>query len=85
MNNSKTLADFGQTVVRLRQQAGLTQSALAERCTKYKNQVASIEAGMVNPTLSMILVLAKALGVTPATLVGGSLDAADCRPAALDA
>lgn len=60
---------FGQSVRRARLQAGLTQVALAQRCPRFKSQIPQIEDGAVVPTLSMILVLAHALQVTPDLLL----------------
>ena len=60
---------FGQSVRRARLQAGLTQDGLAQRCTRFKKQIPDIEDGAVVPTLSMILVLAHALKITPDLLL----------------
>jgi transcriptional regulator with XRE-family HTH domain len=60
---------FGQNIRKLRLAAGLTQEALAQRCTKYKKQIPSIEDGSANVKLSMIFVLAQALEVDPSVLL----------------
>lgn len=60
---------FGRNVRRIRQQSGLTQDALARRCARFKKQIPAIEDGAVVPTLSMILVLARALEVPPDLLL----------------
>lgn len=62
---------FGQNVRRLRLQSGLTQDVLAQRCSRFKKQIPHIEAGRVVPTLTMIVVLATALGVQPHRLLVG--------------
>jgi transcriptional regulator with XRE-family HTH domain len=60
---------FSRNVRRLRLQAGITQQALAERCTKYQKQIPDIEDGTAQVNLSMIFVLAQALEVDPAVLL----------------
>jgi transcriptional regulator with XRE-family HTH domain len=60
---------FSQNVRRLRLEAGISQEALAERCTKYKKQIPKIEDGTATVNLSMIFVLAQALNVDPGTLL----------------
>lgn len=60
---------FGQNVRDLRQAAGLTQDMLAQRCTKYKQQIAQIEDGTARVNLSMIFVLSQALKVDPSRLL----------------
>lgn len=58
-----------QNVRRLRLKAGLTQQALAQHCSKYKKQIAQIEDGTAEVNLSMIFVVAQALGVDPSVLL----------------
>ena len=69
MTNHSMPQLFSENVRRLRMEAGLTQEALAARCTKYKKQIAKIEAGSAEVNLSMIYVLAQALNVAPGTLL----------------
>jgi transcriptional regulator with XRE-family HTH domain len=69
MTSSHTPALFSHNVQRLRLLAGLSQDALAERCSKYKKQIPKIEDGTAKVNLSMIYVLAQALNVDPATLL----------------
>jgi transcriptional regulator with XRE-family HTH domain len=73
MTNDSMPKLFSENVRRLRMEAGLTQEALAGRCTKYKKQIAKIEAGSAEVNLSMIYVLAQALNVAPGTLLKESL------------
>lgn len=63
------LTHFSQNVRRLRLDAQLSQAVLAERCTKYKKQIAQIENGSARVTLSMVYVLASALQVDPGQLL----------------
>jgi transcriptional regulator with XRE-family HTH domain len=62
---------FGQNVRCLRLQSGLTHDVLAQRCNRFKRQLAQIEEGTVMPTLTMIVVLASALEVAPHELLVG--------------
>ena len=71
MKNQITLAQFGRNVRHFRLAAGLTQDDLAQKCKHLKNEIPQLEAGDINPTLSMVIAIAQALGVEPATLVDG--------------
>ena len=66
---SKEGQKFGDTVRRLRKQAGLSQEALAERANLSADFVGFIERGENVPTLTTILQLARALGVQPSKIV----------------
>lgn len=55
---------FGKCVRELRQQAGLSQIELGERCGFYQTYLSRIERGLANPTLNAIEVLANSLGLT---------------------
>lgn len=59
---------LGVTVQRLRKQAGLTLSDLAQRCGISISAVSKIENGQVSPTYDTILRLAKGLEVAVADL-----------------
>ncbi len=76
MKHQITLANFGQNVRRLRLAAGLSEEDLAQKCKNLKYGVPQLEAGAVNPTLSMVVAIAQALGVDPGALVDGSPQAA---------
>jgi transcriptional regulator with XRE-family HTH domain len=54
---------FGSRLKELREAAGLTQDALAERARLNKFSVAKLEQGVREPTWATALTLAKALGV----------------------
>ena len=69
MHSETMLQIFSKNVRRLRLAAGLTQTALAERCSNYRQQIPRIEDGSANVTLMMIVALAQALGVEPGTLL----------------
>ena len=59
---------FGTRVRTLRQAAGLSQEAFADRCGFVRSYMSRIERGGANPSLDAIEVLADALGVKIATL-----------------
>lgn len=60
---------FGATVRRLRENLGWTQEQLAEVAEMSATYIGFIERGENVPTLTIILKLADALGVTPAQLI----------------
>jgi transcriptional regulator with XRE-family HTH domain len=60
---------FGDTVRRLRKEAGLSQEALAERANLNADFLGFIERGDNVPTLTTILQLARALGVQPSRII----------------
>lgn len=68
-------ARFGETLRRLRIRKGLTQEDLAFRVGISVVYLSGLERGRRNPTLSIILGLAGALGVRPESLVRNLGDA----------
>jgi transcriptional regulator with XRE-family HTH domain len=60
---------FGELLRRLRKERGLSQEALAERANLAADYLGFIERGENVPTLTVILKLAKALGVDAADLL----------------
>jgi transcriptional regulator with XRE-family HTH domain len=60
---------FGGIVRGLREERGLTQEQLAERADMSATYIGYIERGDNVPTLTIILQIASALGVRPATLL----------------
>lgn len=60
---------FGKTLRRLRNDAGLSQEALAERANLSADFVGFIERGDNVPTLTTILHLARALKVQPSIII----------------
>jgi transcriptional regulator with XRE-family HTH domain len=71
MGNANLQNNLAGHIKHLRSMAGITQAALAQRSGLSKNQIARIESGAANPTLSSIQALATALDVTPGLLFGG--------------
>ncbi|OGB33746.1 MAG: hypothetical protein A3F78_03805 [Burkholderiales bacterium RIFCSPLOWO2_12_FULL_61_40] len=54
---------FGLRIKELRAQRSLTQEELAERTGMFRTYMSRIEAGLANPTLTMLYTLAGALEV----------------------
>ena len=69
--NALILTAFGQKIRRLRKQRGESQDQLAERSELHRTYISDIERGYRNPSLSSIVQLAVALGVSPAALLDG--------------
>jgi DNA-binding XRE family transcriptional regulator len=61
---------LGRTVRRLRQSLRLSQSDLAERAETDQGFISELERGVANPTLDLILRIAKALRVDVVDLFG---------------
>lgn len=63
-----SLREFGRNLRRLRRERQMTQEELAETAGVSSRYVALIEAGARNPTLTVLLELARALGAHPGDL-----------------
>jgi transcriptional regulator with XRE-family HTH domain len=59
----------GRNAARLRDAAGLTQEALAERAGMSQQYISDLERGKCNPTIVTLYELAQALGVSQVELV----------------
>jgi transcriptional regulator with XRE-family HTH domain len=68
MNRDEALKLLGRRVAELRRQKGLTQEALAEAMGVSRNHVADIELGARNTGVWSLLLVAKALTLSPAAL-----------------
>jgi transcriptional regulator with XRE-family HTH domain len=69
---SDPAATLGSNLRSQRESAGLTQRALAESVGVSQPAIAQIESGAIrNPTLDVLVALAKVLGVTVNELVRG--------------
>ncbi len=68
-NSSQLLVRFGGQVRELRQAAGLSQEAFADRCGLDRTYISGIERGKRNVSLENLEVLAKALNVTLSRLL----------------
>jgi transcriptional regulator with XRE-family HTH domain len=65
------LTKFATNVRRLRRKKNLSQKALADRVGISVSYVSMLERGQRSPPLETIEKMAKALGVSPASLLGG--------------
>jgi transcriptional regulator with XRE-family HTH domain len=59
----------GEKIRSLRKGAGLSQEVLAERCGIFRTYLSRIESGSANPSLVVLVTLAKALDVEPYVLL----------------
>lgn len=60
---------FGSNLRRLRREADLRQKDLASLCDCAQGYISSLESGQFSPSMSILLRLASALGVSPAALL----------------
>lgn len=65
---------LGHRIARLREEKGLSQSALARLMGTSQSAVSQIESGDRNPSYDTIRQMAKALEVTPAHLIGAPVE-----------
>lgn len=61
----------GRNLARIRREKGLTQERLEELAEVSQQYLSGLEAGAVNPTVVIILRLARAMGVGSAQLIEG--------------
>jgi transcriptional regulator with XRE-family HTH domain len=62
---------FSANLRRARQDAGISQEELAERCEIHRTEVSLLERGGREPRLGTMVKLATALGTTPEVLCSG--------------
>jgi transcriptional regulator with XRE-family HTH domain len=62
--------DIGRRIAQFREERELSQSALAKQMGSSQSAISQIEAGERNPSFETLRQIAKALGMTPAMLVG---------------
>lgn len=62
VRNEKFLLRFGKNLTRVRKSKGLTQEDLAHKADLTLSQIARIETGKLNTSISTVMVLLKALG-----------------------
>ena len=65
----KVCIAFGIRVRKLREELGYSQESFAEAVDIHRTYVGGIERGERNPTLTMIVRIAKVLGVKPSELL----------------
>jgi transcriptional regulator with XRE-family HTH domain len=67
--DERIIKDFGENLKKIRTDKGLSIRALADLAELNFGNIGDIELGKVNPTLTTIVTLAKALGVDRADLM----------------
>ena len=63
---------FGERVRKLRIAKGYSQEAFALQCELDRTYVSGIERGVRNPTLQVLLILARGLGTTISNMTRGT-------------
>jgi transcriptional regulator with XRE-family HTH domain len=66
--------DIGKRIAEIREDSGMSQSALARAVKTSQSAISQIEAGERNPSYDMLRQIASAMGVTPAYLVGAEVE-----------
>lgn len=69
--NFDIAARFGDNLVRLRKQAGLSQDELAVRASINRTEVSQIERGLRTPRVDTLVKLSSSLEADPAELLVG--------------
>jgi transcriptional regulator with XRE-family HTH domain len=64
MSNNSLQINVGKQIQKIRESKGLSQQDLAAKCNFEKSNMSRLETGRVNPTLSTLDKVAKALDVT---------------------
>lgn len=66
--DQKAIEKLGLNIREIRMNKGMTMVQLAEKCNVEYTTISKIERGLVNTTVSMITIIAKALNVHPSAL-----------------
>jgi transcriptional regulator with XRE-family HTH domain len=64
-NHQKAISEFGKNLNRLREKKNLSLRELSYSCDIDHSRIAKMEKGLINPTFTTILELAKGLDVQP--------------------
>lgn len=67
--DEKIMVAFGRNLKRARMEKGLSLRELAHEADMSHFNIHEIEKGIVNPSMVTVVKLARALGVTPASLL----------------
>ncbi len=68
VRNAEVMLQFGKNVSKIRNEKGITQEQLAEEAKISQVQVARIESGRLNTSISTVSAIASALGVNEGDL-----------------
>lgn len=68
VRNEEVMMQFGKNVSKIRNEKGITQEQLAEEAKISQVQVARIESGRLNTSISTVSAIASALGVNEGDL-----------------
>lgn len=68
MKRDEALKTLGRRIAELRREKGLTQEALAEAMGVSRNHVADIELGVRNTGVWSLLLICKALAISPGAI-----------------
>jgi transcriptional regulator with XRE-family HTH domain len=71
VERSRLLLAFGEKLRAERERRNLSQEALAEITHVHRTHIGALELGLRDPHLSMLLILAKGLGIRPGALLEG--------------
>ena len=75
-----TFMDLGLTIKNFRQQKGIKQNVLAEKCDISQTYLSQIESNSKEPNISTLRIIAKNLGIPLPVLFFMSLDEKDIKP-----
>jgi len=67
--DQKAIEKLGSNIRKIRMSKGMTMVQLAGECEVEYTTISKIERGLVNTTISMISIIAKALNVHPTALL----------------
>jgi transcriptional regulator with XRE-family HTH domain len=68
---ARLLLAFGEKLRAARERRNLSQETLAEIVNVHRTHLGALELGLRDPHLTMLLILADGLGVSPGTLLEG--------------
>jgi transcriptional regulator with XRE-family HTH domain len=68
---ARLLLAFGEKLRGERERRNLSQEAVARRANVHRTQLGALELGQRDPHVTMLLVLADGLGITPGRLLEG--------------
>jgi transcriptional regulator with XRE-family HTH domain len=74
LRSEKVAKAFGRTLRRYRDVAELSQSALAEKSDLDRTYISLLERGLRQPSLAALLALARAVNVSPLTMLKETIE-----------